>query len=147
LKKLAGISMVLVIIMVLSSATIVLTLIFESGTLYMTVYKLETKPEKYYDIITPDPIFTKAVSSVGEKICFNNLNETSIDDLTSEYETNTVKYENNFYNVLIAIGEPAGYFFALRQISLLGLLLSAGALVYLASRRLFYRKKANANIE
>lgn len=69
--------------------------------------KLSDKPEKYFVVTNIDPALLQAISHSGEYAFFHLLDETQIDELIGQYETNNIEYQNNYYRIYILFVEPS----------------------------------------
>ena len=97
----------------------------------LTVEKLSEKPQKYFTVTNPDPILAEAITHPGQRIQFNSLDETQIDELTNKYGTPNLEYQNTYYRAGIPTVEPLGIYGQIRLSSFFGAVFSGVGLLTL----------------
>jgi len=104
--------------------------------------KLSNEPEKYFVVTNPDPMLLQAISHPGVPVPLRSLDETEFNELSNQYGTNNVEYQNNYYSVGILNVEPTRVYYDVFLMSLIGFVVSTILLIsYAISKGLGYVKK------
>ena len=93
--------------------------------------RLSQQPETYFILENPDAIVSQAISNPEEYVTINSLEDTQIDELIGEHNTNNVQTNDSFYQIGIVFGDsfPSLFESYLYLVSLVTLPISIIALV------------------
>ncbi len=62
--------------------------------------QLHAKPDDFFVVTDPaDPILIQAISNPKQSIPIQSYDETEIDELIQEHDTNNIEYHGNYYFV------------------------------------------------
>ena len=64
----------------------------------LVAQELSEKPETYFTLTAPDAYAMQAIMDLGKPV-FCSPEDTQILDLTQEYGTNKIEFENNYYEI------------------------------------------------
>ena len=95
----------------------------------MKTEKLSDKPEAYFVVTNADPTLLQAISNSGDYVSFHLLDETQMDELIDQHETNNIEYQNNYYRVWILFVEPSQIYAEEFWMSIFGFIASTVVLV------------------
>ena len=114
----------------------------------MTADKLSSKPENYFVVTEADPILREAIST-GKIVRFDSLDETQIDELTSQHGTPNLEYQDSYYRVGYLRGDPPMIYGQIYLVSFFGLVASVFVLIcYVSFKELNHvRKQATKSKE
>ena len=115
--------------------------------------RLSQQPDTYFHLENPDAVVSQAISNPEEFVTIYFLEDTQIDELIDEHNTNNVQVNDSFYQIGIVFGDnfPSLFESYLYLISLVTLPVSIVALIamvlFKATDRFLRRKKRNSKVE
>jgi hypothetical protein len=92
--------------------------------------KLEQKPANYFSLPNPDQYVLEAIQKPNKGIAISSPDVTQIDEIASDYNTNNIEYNGEYYRVGVIIGDSFPPFM-LPQMILVVIVISISALVLL----------------
>ena len=93
-------------ILALLSATALIVIPTQHYVFYFVkAESLSQQPDAYFALENPDAVVSQAISNTQETVTVYSLEDTQLDEMIDEHNTNNVQVNDSYYEIRIGIGD------------------------------------------
>lgn len=95
----------LTILALLSATALIVIPTQHYGFYFVKAESLSQQPDSYFALENPDAVVSQAISNTQESVTVSSLEDTQLDEMIDEHNTNNVQVNDSYYEIRIGVGD------------------------------------------